>query len=71
MSLAEEILDRWSPVLAGVELKTGSKGHFEVFLDGEEVFSKAGLDRFPRDAEVANLLAPRLGPPPKWRSARK
>jgi selT/selW/selH-like putative selenoprotein len=64
-------MDRWAPVLEGVELKTGSKGRFEVHLDGEEIFSKARLDRFPAGSEVAKLLAPRLGPPPQWRSSHK
>jgi len=65
--LAEEVLDRWAPVLGGVELKTGSHGVFEVSIDGEEVFSKARLDRFPDKGEVVKLLGPKLGPPPEWR----
>lgn len=62
-------MDRWAPVLDGVELKTGSKGRFEVLVDGDEVFSKARLSRFPADGEVAKLLEPKLGSPPKWRSS--
>lgn len=68
MRLAEEVLDRWAPVLGGVELKTGSHGVFEVSVDGEEVFSKARLDRFPDKGEVAKLLEPKLGSPPEWRA---
>jgi selT/selW/selH-like putative selenoprotein len=64
-------MDRWAPRLDGVELKTGSKGRFEVLIDGYEVFSKARLDRFPAEGEVAKLLEPRLGPPPQWRSSHK
>ena len=64
-------MDRWAPVLDGVELKTGSKGRFEVLVDGQEVFSKARLNRFPADGEVAKLLEPRLGSPPQWRSSHK
>jgi selT/selW/selH-like putative selenoprotein len=71
VSLATELLDGWAPALDGVELKTGSKGRFEVLLDGEEVFSKASLDRFPTEGEVARILQPKLGPPSQWRSARK
>jgi selT/selW/selH-like putative selenoprotein len=71
VSLAEEILDRWSPRLSGVELKTGDKGRFEVLVDGEEIFSKAKLGRFPAENEVAKLLEPRLGPAPEWRSKHK
>ncbi len=71
MSLAEELLDRWAPVLDGVELKTGSRGRFEVDIDGEEVFSKARLDRFPNKGEIVKSLEPKLGAPPEWRSSHK
>jgi selT/selW/selH-like putative selenoprotein len=64
-------MDRWAPLLDGVELKTGSKGRFEVLVDGDEVFSKARLNRFPADGEVAKLLEPKLGSPPQWRSSHK
>jgi selT/selW/selH-like putative selenoprotein len=69
--LAEELMDRWAPLLDAVELKTGSKGRFEVLVDGDEVFSKARLNRFPADGEVATLLEPTLGAPPQWRSSHK
>lgn len=68
MRLADEILGQWAPALQGVELKTGSKGVFEVRIDGEDVFSKARLSRFPAAGEIAKLLQPRLGTPPQWRS---
>ena len=63
-------MGRWAPVLDGVELKTGSKGRFEVLIDGQDVFSKARLGRFPAEGEVAKLLEPTLGPAPQWRSSR-
>jgi selT/selW/selH-like putative selenoprotein len=71
VSLGAEILDSWSPVLSGVELKTGDQGRFEVLLDGGEIFSKAKLGRFPAEKEVKRLLEPRLGPAPGWRSKHK
>ncbi len=71
MSLAEELLGRWAPVLAGVELKTGSKGRFEIQIDGDEIFSKARLDRFPNKGEVVKILQPRLGSPPEWRPSHQ
>ena len=70
MSLAGEILDKWAPVLEGVELKSGSRGVFDVELDGEKVFSKALLDRFPAEGEIVKLLTPKLGPPPQWRPTK-
>ncbi len=71
MSLASELMDQWAPVLAGVDLKTGSKGRFEVDLDGEHVFSKALLGRFPAPGEIAKVMRERLGPPPQWRPTHK
>ena len=67
MSLAAELLDQWAPVLDGVELKSGSKGRFEVELDGELLFSKARLARFPAAGEVTKIIRERLGQPPAWR----
>ena len=64
-------MDGWAPLLDGVELKTGSRGRFEVLIDGQEVFSKARLDRFPGEGEVKKLLEHRLGPPPRWRPDHK
>ncbi len=63
-------MDKWAPVLSGVELKTGSRGVLDVQLDVEMVFSKALLDRFPAEGEIAKLLTPKLGPPPQWRPTK-
>lgn len=51
-------------------MTTGSKGRFEVSLDDHVVFSKAKLDRFPREGEIVQLLEPALGKPPRWRPDR-
>ena len=67
MSLADEILDKWAPILSTVDLKTGAKGRFEVSLDGELLFSKAELGRHANPGEIVELMAPRLGPALKWR----
>ena len=43
----------------GVDATTtpGSKGQFDVVLDGELVFSKEAKGRFPEDDEIFSLLA--------------
>ena len=56
----------WAPFLE-LELAPGSKGRFEVTIDGELVFSKAELHRFPHEGEIVGLLRPRLGPRADWR----
>ncbi len=67
MSLANEILDGWAPVMRGVELKSGDKGRFEVTLDGELIFSKAALGRHAAPGEIKAGVERRLGKPPAWR----
>ena len=67
MSLAGEILERWAPVMRTLELKAGSRGRFEVTLDGELLFSKASEGRHARPSEVTALVEQRLGPPLAWR----
>jgi selenoprotein W-related protein len=56
--LAAEIEERF-----GIEadLVKGQGGVFEVSLDGELVFSKKALQRFPAPGEVEAALADRLG----------
>ena len=39
-----------------VELIAGGNGVFEVSFDGELVFSKNRLGRFPEDGEIAKLI---------------
>ena len=67
MSLAGEILERWAPVMRTVELRAGSRGRFEVSLDGELVFSKAAAGRHARPSEIVSLFEQRIGPPLPWR----
>ena len=67
MSLASEILDGWAPVLSGVELKGGSKGRFEVTLDGELIFSKSSVGRHAEPGEVRSEVERRIGKPLNWR----
>ena len=69
MSLTNELLSRWAPIMRAVELQSGSHGVFEISLDGEVVFSKKASGRFPKPGEVAGLVEKKLGPPLDWRKA--
>ena len=69
MSLANEILGRWAPIMRAVELVSGSSGRFEIALDGELVFSKKATGRFPKPGEVAGLFEKKLGPALEWRQS--
>ena len=69
MSLAGELLSRWAPIMRTVELVSGSRGRFEITLDGDLVFSKMAAGRFPKPGEVARLFEQKLGPALEWRSS--
>jgi predicted Rdx family selenoprotein len=65
--LADELLSRWAPILRSVDLVSGTKGRFEVTLDGELIFSKAGLQRHANPGEVTAAVERRIGPALDWR----
>jgi predicted Rdx family selenoprotein len=67
VSLANEILDRWAPIMRGVELRSGDKGRFEVSLDGLLIFSKSELKRHANPGEIATAFEQRLGRRLDWR----
>lgn len=67
MSLADELLAGWAPVLHGVSLRTGTKGRFEVSLDGELIFSKVASGRHAEPGEVRSEVERRIGKPLDWR----
>jgi selT/selW/selH-like putative selenoprotein len=48
---------------------SGSNGRFDITLDGELVFSKKAVGRFPKPGEVAGLFEKKLGPALEWRSS--
>jgi selenoprotein W-related protein len=67
VSLADELLSGWAPILRGVELASGTKGRFEVSVDGELIFSKAATGRHANPGEVSAEVERRLGPRLEWR----
>jgi selT/selW/selH-like putative selenoprotein len=48
-------------VIARVEVVPGANGIFDVHVDGELVFTKSMLGRYPDPDEVMPLLSDRLG----------
>ena len=69
MSLADEVLSRWAPIMSRVELQSGTSGRFEVSLDGESVFSKATSGRHALAGEIVGLMEAKLGPALEWRKS--
>jgi predicted Rdx family selenoprotein len=54
--LAAEIKEKFG---ADSELIEGDKGVFDVVVDGDLVFSKFEVDRFPEDGEIERILRSR------------
>jgi selenoprotein W-related protein len=47
--------------IGAIEIVTGTGGIFDVHLDGELVFTKSMLGRYPQPDDVLPLLHERLG----------
>ena len=55
------ILEEYEHDVDSVELVTGTGGIFDVHVDGELVFEKKMLGRYPQPDDVLPYLAERLG----------
>jgi len=54
--LVARILEEWETTLGSVEVIPGANGIFDVHLNGELVFTKSMLGRYPEPEEVMPLL---------------
>jgi selenoprotein W-related protein len=54
--LANEILEKYGTDVKELTLIPSGGGVFEVIKNGDHIFSKKSLDRFPNDGEVMNLI---------------
>ena len=55
-SLVNEILEKYGTDVKELTLIPSGGGVFEVIKNGDLIFSKKSLDRFPDDGEVMNLI---------------
>jgi predicted Rdx family selenoprotein len=55
------ILEEWEREIALLEIVTGNGGIFDVHVDGELVFTKSMLGRYPQPDDVLPLLRGKLG----------
>jgi selenoprotein W-related protein len=60
--LAQELLTTFEQDLAGVNLKPGSSGVFEVTLDQQLLFSRKDKGRFPEARELKQLVRDVIAP---------
>ena len=62
MSAAQDLLFNYQHVIEELTLVTGSKGVFDVVVDGETIYSKNKTGRHAEPGEVLKLFNERLGP---------
>jgi selT/selW/selH-like putative selenoprotein len=55
------VLEEWEGVVEVLEVVPGRGGIFDVHVDGDLVFTKSMLGRYPKPDEVVPLLRERLG----------
>lgn len=60
--LAQELLFTFAEELGELALVPGRGGVFEVWLDGEIIFSRAAEGRFPESKELKQLVRDRIAP---------
>jgi selenoprotein W-related protein len=56
------LLERWQSTIRSVEVVPGTGGVFDVDVDGERVFTKKMLGRYPEPGDVVPLVAARIEP---------
>ena len=55
------ILEEWEDLVGIVEVVPGANGIFDVHVNGDLVFTKSMLGRYPQPDEVLPLVRERLG----------
>lgn len=56
MSAANDLLSKYQHVIADVRLVTGSKGVFDVVVDGQVLYSKDETGRHAEPGEIVELF---------------
>ncbi len=61
MSAASDILTSYQHVLSDLRLVTGTKGVFDVVVDGKTIYSKHDTGRHAEPGEVLSLFRDEIG----------
>ena len=61
MSAADDLLRDYQHIIAELRLITGSKGIFDVIVDGEVLYSKGATRHHAKPCEVLELFRDRYG----------
>lgn len=59
--LAGRLIAGWAPILTSVDLVSGTGGVFDVLIDGELVFDKKMIGRYPDPEDVLPLVRDAIG----------
>lgn len=62
MSATNDLLSNYQHVIEDLRLVTGTKGVFDVSVDGNMLYSKAETGRHAEDGEVLTLFTELVGP---------
>jgi selenoprotein W-related protein len=62
VSAAHDLLHDYQHVIESLTLVTGSKGVFEVVVDGDTLYSKRATNRHAQPGEVLALFRERCAP---------
>jgi selenoprotein W-related protein len=54
--MTDELMNNFKGSIAGVNLIPSGGGVFEVIVDGDLIFSKKELGRFPNEQELSQLI---------------
>lgn len=60
--MAQELLTTFEQELDEVALAPGTGGTFDIFLNGELIFSRAEKERFPESKELKQLVRDQINP---------
>lgn len=59
--MVDTLLDHFEPFLQEIVLKPSDGGRFEVTIDGDLIFSRLDVGRFPGQEEITRLVSEKLG----------
>ena len=62
MSATQDLLTNYQHVIEDLRLVTGTKGVFDVTVDGRVLYSKAETGRHAKDGEILELFTELVGP---------
>jgi predicted Rdx family selenoprotein len=66
VSATSDLLSNYQHVIGSLTVTTGSKGVFDVKVDGELIYSKAEAGRHAEPGEVLELFTALVGDTPRY-----